>query len=438
MLARRGPVQELPARPRARNVVVLGLLLTLLAALGFDARPAVADFEASPRAGGPLEQSAYLWQRRWGAPVHAAIDRHVAHAELGELLILAAELDGPEVTTIAWDPEALADVESVGLTIRIGPWSGPFGGPDDVVLPELLATTSATLDRARAAGLAIRELQLDFDAASHRLGDYARWVAAVRELATPIPVTITALPDWLARPQLADLLAHADGWVLQVHGLRPMTRGHASELLDVDAARSAVERAAVLAEAIDRPFRVALPTYTYLIARDPETDAPLGIAAEQAPSRLPRERFARAGVEPADVAELVASWTVDRPSALRGIVWFRLPVDGDRLAWSWPTFTAVLAGRAPREQLELHRCLASAEVIELSLDNVGEADLWLDRPIPLPVDRPPIAGDGLGGFALGERALIPTEHIRLTAGERREIAWLRFASHAPEDLEPCR
>jgi hypothetical protein len=413
---------------------VLGLLLVLLTTIGFDARPAARDLAPTPRASGPLEQSAYLWQRRWSAPVHAAIERHVAHEQLGELLILAAELDGPELTTIAWEPEALASVKSVGLTIRIGPWSGPFGGPDDLVLPQLLASTRATLERARAAGLEIRELQLDFDAASRRLAEYAHWVAAVRELASPTPVSITALPDWLAQPELPDLLAHTDGWVLQVHGLRPMTRGHASELLDVDAARSAVERAA----ALDRPFRVALPTYTYLIARDPATGDALGIAAEQAPRRLPRDRFARAEADPAVIAELVAGWTADRPKALRGIVWFRLPVEGDRLAWSWPTFTAVLAGRAPREQLELRRCVSGADVVELSLHNLGEADLWLDAATPLPFDTPPpLASDGLGGFVLTEQALIPTEHIRLTAGERREVAWLRFSSRAPQELEAC-
>lgn len=429
--------EQSPRRP-ARNGLVIALLLVLLTTLGADARPAAGDLDQPPRASGPLEQSAYLWQRRWSAPVHAAIERHAAHEQLGELLILAAELDGPELTTIAWDPEALARAASVGLTIRIGPWSGPFGGPDDPVLPQLLAATRDTLERARAAGLDVRELQLDFDAASRRLHEYIHWVAAVRELASPTPVSITALPDWLDQPALPDLLAQIDGWVLQVHGLRPMTRGHPSELLDVEAARAAVERAAVLADELDRPFRVALPTYTYLIARDPTSGDPLGIAAEQAPRRLLRDRFARAEADPDAIAELLASWTADRPAALRGIVWFRLPVEGDRLAWSWPTFNAVLAGRAPREQLELQRCRSGSDVVELSLYNSGEADLWLDAALPLPFDTPTLASDGLGGFVLSERTLIPTEHIRLAAGERREVAWLRFAARPEEALETCR
>jgi hypothetical protein len=416
-----------------RNGLVLALLLVLLTTLGFDTPPTAGELAPPPRVSGPLEQSAYLWQRRWNGEVSAAIERHAEHGQLGELLILAAELDGPELTTIAWDPEALARVESVGLAIRIGPWSGPFGGPNDPVLPQLLATVRTTLERAREAGLDVRELQLDFDAASRRLHEYARWVAAVREIASPTPVTITALPDWLNQPALPELLAHTDGWVLQVHGLRPMS----AELLDADAARSAVERAAVLADELDRPFRVALPTYTYLIARDPATGDPLGIAAEQAPRQLPRDRFARAEAAPAVIAELVASWTLDRPAALRGIVWFRLPVEGDRLAWSWPTLSAVMDGRAPREQLELRRCTSGTDVVELTLHNAGEADLWLDAAIPLPFDTPPLASDGLAGFELTDRLLIPTEHIRLAAGERREVAWLRFAELAREELQSC-
>ncbi|PRQ03018.1 hypothetical protein ENSA5_19570 [Enhygromyxa salina] len=424
----------MPPKRRLRARLILGTILLSLIVLGFDG-PARGQVSGSgARASGPLEHGAYLWQRGWSDEVRASIDRHAADPALGELLILAAELDGASATMIAWDEAALDDVGALGLTIRVGPWSGPFGGPDDARLPVLLDAVRSTLARARGAGLELRELQLDFDAGTRALPGYARWVAAVAELAAPTPVTITALPDWLGSPELPALLSETEGWVLQVHGLRPMTRGESAEIFELDAAREAVERAAVIAEEVDRPLRVALPTYTYLVVRDPVDGGVEGIAAEQAPRRLDRDRFVRAEADPDALAELIAGWTADRPAALEGVVWFRLPVAGDRLAWSWPTLSAVIAGRAPSRQLRLDACALAGEpgVVELHLVNEGEAGAWVDAPLRVPLPERPLAADALDGFALGRSGaaaleLEPRAQVRVGTGERRPVAWLRFS-----------
>lgn len=414
-------------------------MLLSVVLLGFDGSARGEVPGSLARASGPLEHGAYLWQRSWSDEVRASIDRHATHPALGELLILAAEIDPttrdrPSASMIAWDPAALAAVDSIGLTIRVGPWPGPFAGADDPVLPVLLDAVRSTLERADMAGVEVHELQLDFDAGTNKLAGYARWVDAVAALAGPTPVTITALPDWLRSSELPQLLSKTEGWVLQVHGLQPMTRGEAAEIFDLEAAREAVERAAMIAEASDRPLRVSLPTYTYLVVRDPITGEAQGIAAEQAPRRLDRARFDRAEADPAAVAELIAGWSSDRPAALAGIVWFRLPVAGDRLAWSWSSLSAVIAGRAPSEALRLDSCAVAGEpgVIELRLINEGEARSWIDTPLKVPLPERPSAADALDGFALhlsddGALELEPTLHVHVASGEQRPIAWLRFA-----------
>ncbi|MFV8750553.1 DUF3142 domain-containing protein [Nannocystaceae bacterium ST9] len=410
----------------------------ILSVLGCDPEPepAIATWA---RASGPIEHSAYVWQRGWGGSeraVEAAVEQR--GAAFAELLVLAAEIDpeGRDVE-VEWDADALARSGArVGLVVRVGPWS--FGGPDRV-RARLIATAIAQLERARAAGLDVVELQIDFDAASRSLADYREWLLALRAALAERPddrelaLTITALPDWLARPELPALLADVDGWVLQVHSLMPPTRAGTRELIDPEAARAAVERAATLG----RPFRVALPTHHYLVARDSgsllvEAPARARLAAEQAPADPSRERFDRAGPDPDALAELIAEWTDDRPRELIGVVWFRLPVAGDRMAWSWPTLHAVMAGRAPIEALALEVCSRDATLHELALINQGEADVWTSELAALHVlaDHPLLAHDALAGFVAHEHddalTIEAGSHRRLAPGESLAIGWLRF------------
>ncbi len=81
------------------------------------------------------------------------------------------------------------------------------------------------------------------------------------------PLSITALPTWLERSGFKGLASSAGSYVLQVHSLeRPKDINTRFELCDSKAARRAVD----LAGKVGVPFRVALPTYGYLIAFDSE------------------------------------------------------------------------------------------------------------------------------------------------------------------------
>ena len=411
-------------------------VLVVLAVLFFLERPA-------QRTSGPLSQEAYLWQHTWGPEVRASLAR-TSNADLAGLVILAAEVDlstdPPRVTRVAYDAAALSAAgRPVGLAVRIGRFAHRGGAARSFAeTPELTGRLAGIAQRlttgARRQGLQVREFQLDYDCPESRLDDYPVLVQAVREAVAPVPVTITALPSWLRhRRDLGRLLRTADGWVLQVHSLEPPRRPDAAiELCDPRAARRAVETAA----RFRKPFRVALPTYSSLIAFSP-TGSLLGVSAEgPLPSWPPGVLVRMARSDPGAMAGLLRDWTADRPEELAGVIWYRLPVAGDRLNWPWPAFEAVRKGRPPRRELRAVPRAPEPGLVEIDLLNAGEAEAgW-----PVRVDLSwtgggLLAADGLAGYrvlrtgpsALSlERSTTPWDRP-LRPGERRKVGWLRFA-----------
>jgi hypothetical protein len=260
-------------------------------------------------------------------------------SDFAGLTVLAAEIDLSNSPLRAFrvgiDWQALRDAgRPVGLALRIGRFQGWGGGTgrfeDEPETVRRLADLAGELAKqARSHGLALREIQIDYDCPESKLSDYPVLIEAVRRSVAPTPVTVTALPSWL-RHQWAfrTLSRKADGVVLQVHSPR------SPDLVDPSEAARAVEEAAKAG----RPFRVALPTYS---TADP--DAMTG---------------------------LVQRWTADRPPELAGLVWYRLPVASDTQNWARATLKAVMAGRAPRREIRtaLRRPVSALVEIDLLAD----------------------------------------------------------------------
>ena len=181
------------------------------------------------------------------------------------------------------------------------------------------------------------------------------------------------------------------------------------------------------------PFRVALPTYGYLLAFDRNGQF-IGLSAELLGKNWPPDAQLReVRSDPLEVAELVQHWTTNRPPALRGVIWYRLPVAVDNFNWRWPTLSAILDSRLPRESLRAQARRVEAGLVEINLVNDGEIDIssrvavevrWQNSRL--------VAGDGLSGFELVDAGAsaakfqTTSQLFRLPAGESRVIGWLRF------------
>jgi hypothetical protein len=394
--------------------------------------------ERPPRASVPLAHEAYVWQRQWSTNVGQAIARH--GPAFRRIVVLAAEVawrdSVPRLTRIELDHAALRSAPCpVALALRIGPFPGPFRSDDSVT--RLLGTVATDLIQdARRHGLEPAEFQLDFDCVERQLEGYRIWVEHVRRSVDPTPLVLTALPAWLDQRAFASLVRAADGFVLQVHSLaRPRHPDEPFQLCDPRLARTAVERAAK----VGVPFRVALPTYGYLLAFQ-TNGLFLGASAEgPVPAWPPGARLRELRADPAGLAPLVAGWTVDRPASLAGVIWYRLPVEGDRLNWRWPTLAAVMAGLVPTPRLIAYQTRPQPGLVEIALENAGDADRTGPAAVRLEaVEGRVVASDGIAGFRrdrLDGGILFTNPSCRLPAGQRITIGWVRLNAEVPIVLE---
>jgi hypothetical protein len=380
-----------------------------------------------------LSQDVYVWQRDWNQPVREALAEHASNFQ--EIIALKADVTWrkgqPQLAQVALDYAALRNANvPVGLALRVGPYPGPFSS-DNKAAVFLTGLASAMIAEAKAGGLKPCELQVDFDCASSKLDGYRVWVEAIRPTIAPVPLTITALPDWLDQPAFGRLAAATDGYVLQVHSLHaPVSADAPFTLCDPAAGRRAVDRAG----GFTVPFRVALPTYGYLVAFD-HSGKFAGLSAE-GPNRNwpPDVQVREVRTDPLEIARLVQIWMDHRPTAMRGFIWYRLPVADDSLNLRWPTLAAMMAGHLPREQVHAAVRRVEPGLVEISLVNDGELDISSRLAVEVRWQNARmVAGDGLGGFDLADdgpsaaRFQTDNNDRRLPAGEKRIIGWLRLS-----------
>ncbi len=380
----------------------------------------------------PLAQEAYVWQRAHTAAVASAVQAHAPAFD--HLVVLAAEVSWKSGRVhvarvpLGASTDAFKTAPSLGLAIRVNTYSGSFAA-DAPAARELTALARSLLADAHNSGLRVTEFQIDFDAPERRLVDYRQWLDALRPVVAPARLTFTALPAWLKhRHAFAALASAADDYVLQVHSLdRPSSPDDLIPLCNPDAARRAVADAA----RFGRPFRVALPTYGYRLAFDPQGRF-FAVSAEGPLPAWPAGTIIRElESDPAELAALVSNFRRQHPIVLTGIIWYRLPISGDRLNWSWPTLAAVMRGETPAARVTLEATADGSGLVEYFALNTGNAPFtgafsstvtWTDA-VRLAADAlPPFAIEN--ETATSQRLVAPA--LRLPPGARQPAGWLRL------------
>lgn len=384
----------------------------------------------------PISQDVYVWQRAWTPAVRAAIGAQASHFR--RFVILSAEISlrgEGKATEVHPDYAALAgSVRDIGLAIRIGPLpAGSMAMQPGSVQTTLIADTAANaVDQARRAGLQVSEVQTDYDCAESKLAGYLNWVKAVRSAVSPATVVVTALPSWLKHQEFADLARETGSYVLQVHSLhKPAGPDAPMNLCDADEARAAVAEAGK----IGIPFRVALPTYSYLAGFSADGKL-LGLSAEGPEPAWPGGTILRTmRSDPDSLADLVRQWSSSPPPAMTGLIWYRLPVSGETMNWRAVTLDAVMAGRPPKADVAPVVSRPSPGLLDIYLRNTGDADGTLQCSVTVSwVGADLVAAEGIGGF---EHLDAPAGGVTFRAtdipvgrwiapGEQIQVGWLRL------------
>ena len=414
---------------RSRKVRA-GLAAALLA-LGVGIGIWLVQRGAERRASGPLRHEVYVWQRTWTEAVSASVSQNTQ--KFGRVVVLLGEVSwegGRPVLTQAEADWGLLRDKPVGIALRIGSYSGPFD-EDAPATRSLVDVCAGLLRHVRQQGIAPQEFQIDFDCAESKLAGDRIWLAAIRREMGDTPLTITALPAWTKRREFAELVRSTDGYVMQVHSFeRPRNSAASLQLCDPELAKQAVERCGRLGV----PFRVALPTYGY-VAGFGKDGKLLGLSAEGPAVTWPADATLReVRAEAAAMAGLVRHWTADRPAAMTGIIWYRLPNEQDVLNWRMVTLDAVMAGREPKPVVRVEQRSPEPGLIEVELTNAGDADGELARSVTITWDRTPLlASDGVGDYSREAetgrvRFALAGQSRLLAPGARVAVGWLRFES----------
>lgn len=383
------------------------------------------------RSDAPLKHEAYVWQRHWDDDLAQAVK--LCTGQMEGLCLLGAEVsftpEAPRVVRVPIDYETVTAVESpVGLALRIGPYSGPY----DRHTERLVNLAEELVEQARDNELEPAELQIDFDCAESKLSGYAQWLRAIGKRIDPVSLIFTALPSWLNSRAFSDLVRCADGYVLQVHSLElPTGPPEQMTLCDVTKTRHWVEQAG--RHGVD--FRVALPTYGYVVGFDAAGKF-IGLSAEGPSRSWPADAHMQVvRSDPFVMALLAEQFQQDRPKHMTGLIWYRLPTAKDRLNWTWPTLSAVIAGDRLDRRLCVEVEYPTPGLADIILVNRGNVDMSPDVRVEIGCRADTIlASDSLRRFVITEDDALglclayrgPGQFNVMAPGDRWKIAWFRF------------
>lgn len=313
----------------------------------------------------------YVWQQEWSSSVIAAVFNETL-ATLYPLAAVVPKEGNCTLINVPWGKLAVADRPVVPV-VRIP--LGAFKRTD--IASELNRITRRLYETAET--LRIDEIQLDLDCPERLLPEYHQLIIAYRRDWPDLKLSITALPAHLNNASFRPLAEAVDYYVLQVHGLDvPATFNDQAELLKL----SIAERAIRQAEDLERPYRIALPCYAYELNFDQDSGDFLFLTAEHLVEN--RETIKkRIAANPADLIALLDE--CQRLKVAEGIIWFRLPVEGDRLCLPRAALAKIQQGKQPADQVECRTHRISDTTLELELFNgntihAATASLKLDWP----------------------------------------------------------
>jgi len=368
----------------------------------------------------PLNHEAYIWQRQWTPAIAASIT--AMHGDFAGWRVLAAESTAAgELTGASPQLDLLArSGKPVTAVLRFN------GSRPPPAVDRIVQRVDEIVLAWRGAGVPLVGIEIDHDCATAQLDSYAALLERVRaRWPGDLRLWITALPTWIGTPALRHVLAHVDASVLQVHAIAAPRPGQAG-LFDPEQAQRWIDAYSAMAH---KPFRVALPAYGLRVGFDEDGRA---IAVEgETPRSIDADSTRELRVDPVQVAALLHRLESAHPAQLAGIIWFRLPGEDDRRAWSTGALHAVIAGAVLKPDFAARAFASPDGATDIALANRGTLDAAMAAPVAV-AGKDCDAADALAGFRAerdGEGWIFfPQSDAILRAGHERRIGWVRCAT----------
>jgi hypothetical protein len=369
--------------------------------------------------------SFYIWQQMWSDNVVTAVTAEASGTDLYPLVCVVPSAGHGLLVNIPWN-RLPHDDYSYTPVIRIP--LRAFRRED--ISDELDRITQTLISSMEPVEL--KKIQFDLDCPERLLSEYLKLVQSYRRKYPALRLSITALPSHLKHGIFHKLAASADYYVLQVHGIEiPETSVSKAELLNM----SVVQKALCQADAVNLPYRVALPCYAYELNFDPGSKNFLFLTAEKPAGHFDALKM-RSAARNEDLIELID--IIHRSQVAKGVIWFRLPVEGDRLCLPRKTIAEIQSGVLPVDDVRCRILPVSSSTIELEVYN---ANVIHSTRVELHIQWPDSGGSWDVFQSIDVKKTVPgklPETIYLPMPPPQEslkIGWFRAGSNRYPEIE---
>lgn len=358
-----------------------------------------------------LTQEAYVWQFNWRPEVLEAVAASSAMLDGWHVLAGIVDRRG-SFRPIEAELDRLGETgRPITLVIRI---DAAFDMRNSAALVEAIRQSGA-----RWPKLQVGSVEIDYDSATSRLRHYQKFLELLKAAVPSRTIITTMLPTWMDSKDFPSFAATPDGLVLQVHAIQEPKNG----LFDPAAARMWIDR---LAARTDTPFRVALPTYGSRVNWGSDGSV---VSVESESEVVGGGEVAEVHASPFTVSQFVRSVRQRHPARMRGIVWFRLPLQSDQRAWKRETWWRVMAGdvSAPEFAQAFRAVPGQDGLFDVVLSNHGGNEDA--TPALVRLDASCTQSGGANGYTAqgrpGDLRLVGSPTRLLSPDVARTIGWAR-------------